>query len=133
MSRFHATSAVVVVLSVAAGNVSAQVQYAVTDLGALLSLPYSYALGINASGQVVGYSEAFNDNSRAFLYSNGTMISLGTLGGLQSCAEGINASGQIVGYATTSTGYEHAFLYSNGTMTDVGSSMYRYGSNSPTP
>ena len=46
-------------------------------------------LSINNNGQVVGE----NGSNRAFLFSNGTMTDLGTLGGSQSVAYGINDSG----------------------------------------
>jgi probable HAF family extracellular repeat protein len=98
----------------------------ITDLGTLGG-NYSQAFGINASGQVVGYSVTAGSSTAgasqdAFLYSGGTMTDLGTLpGGSESIAYGINASGQIVGDSiTASTGYWHAFLYSDGTMTDLG-------------
>jgi uncharacterized membrane protein len=42
--------------------------------------------------------------NEAFLYTNGTLTDLGTLGGADSVATGINASGQVVGYSTTTTG-----------------------------
>ena len=80
----------------------------------------SYATGINASGQVVGCAFTSSGNYYAFLYSNGTMTDLGTLGGSYSAASGINDSGQVVGAAYTSSGGPYAFLYSNGTMTDLG-------------
>jgi probable HAF family extracellular repeat protein len=70
---------------------------------------------------------------RAFLYSNGTMAGLGSLGGPYSWAEAINASGQVAGIAEVSSSDEHAFLYSNGTMTDLGtlagSTSYAWGIN----
>jgi len=70
-----------------------------TDLGAL---PGEYqtqicALGINNSGQVVGYS-----NGRPFLYNGGVMTNLNDLidqasGWTLNEANAINDSGQIVG------------------------------------
>jgi probable HAF family extracellular repeat protein len=58
----------------------------------------------------------------AFLYFDGAMTDLGTLGGTQSFAYSVNASGQIVGYSTTKGNATFAaFLYSGGTMTDLNS------------
>jgi len=74
---------------------------------------------VNASGQVVG--SVSNDNGgEAFLYSDGVMIGMGTLGGVYSEALGINDAGQIVGDSDTATGDDHAFLYSNGIIRDLG-------------
>ena len=123
MRRLHVGWAVVIVLSVVVGSVWGQVQYNITDLGTLPGSTSSYAEGINASGEVVGYAwygVGLGSYEHAFLYSNGTMQDLNTLlGGSYSSASGINASGQVVGFAKTSTGGD-AFLYSNGTMTDLG-------------
>jgi len=93
----------------------------IIDLGTLGGTSSS-AEGNNASGQVVGFSETSTGDDYAFLYSNGTMTDLGTLGGSDSYSDayGINASGQVVGEWATSTGDDYAFLYSNGTMTDLG-------------
>src|SRR4051794_14330794 len=69
--------------------------YSVTDLGTLGGT-VSEANGINASGQVVGWS-SLPGGTFAFLYSDGAMHNLGTLGGTGSIAWGINDSGEIVG------------------------------------
>lgn len=79
------------------------------------SVPYA----LNNQGQVVGftYSEA---GPYAFLYSDGAMTALGTLGGNISGALDINDSGQIVGWSETASGAIHGFTYSNGSMLDFG-------------
>ena len=81
----------------------------------------SYGSGINASGQVVGYSQSATGN-RGFLWSpttpngaSGSMVDLGDLpgGNNSSFAYGINASGQVTGVGFAATG-EHAFLWTPG-------------------
>ncbi|MBN2293449.1 MAG: hypothetical protein JXM70_13550 [Pirellulales bacterium] len=98
--------------------------YKFTDLGALPGGVESNATGINSRGQVVGRSATGGPigkhGSRAFLYDNGKMTDLGTLGGEKSNAIAINDSGQIVGKSDTTEGDSHAFLYSDGKMTDLG-------------
>ncbi len=93
-----------------------------TDLGTLGGST-SGANAINASGQITGvaYTNGTSNYDHAFLYSNGKMTDLGTLGGQNvSVGTGINDSGQVVGYAYASNGLT-AFVDSNGTMTDLNS------------
>jgi probable HAF family extracellular repeat protein len=59
--------------------------YDVVDLGTLGGSS-SAAYGINASGQITGYG-ATKTGSQAFLYQNGAMSSLGTLGGEYSLGQ----------------------------------------------
>ena len=83
----------------------------------------SQALGINNSGQVVGWAANSSEWAHAFLWtSGGGMQDIGTLGGSSSWAYGINDSGQIVGYgASIPTNSTHAFLWaSGGGMQDLG-------------
>jgi probable HAF family extracellular repeat protein len=83
--------------------------YSVADLGTLAG-SFSYAYGINASGQVVGQS---TEASFGFLHAFATppMQDIGTLGGNYSVAYGINSSGQVVGESQNADYLHHAFLY----------------------
>ena len=83
----------------------------------------STAVGINDSGQVTGtffINTSSNTLSMPFLYSNGMMQDLGTLGGNRGQSYGINASGKVVGEAYTAgnAGY-HVFVYSAGVIQDL--------------
>jgi probable HAF family extracellular repeat protein len=85
---------------------------------------YSWAFGINDSGQMVGQTNTAYGESHAFLYDIDIkkFKDLGTLGGCCSEADGINASGQVVGSSYLASGNNyHAFLYSGeGPMQDLG-------------
>src|SRR6266850_425716 len=98
----------------------AQTTYTITDLG---SLGYSsVGQGINASGQVTGYSAGTDHNIHAFLYSGGSMTDLGTLGGSSSNGFGMNDYGQVTGTSLMPDTNVHAFLYTPGTgMVDLNS------------
>lgn len=90
-------------------------QYATTTLGTLGGAESS-ALGLNDHGEVVGTS-AINAQGwlHAFLWSNGKMQDLGTVGNNRdSAAVAINNSGVIVGNSGDS-----AFIYANGTISQV--------------
>ena len=100
-----------------------QTNYTVTDLGTLTSGGTSIVFfgGINNRGQVVGVSSTSDTASHAFLYTDGHMIDLGTLGGSSSEALSVNDSGQVAGQSFISGDTAtHAFLYSDGQMIDLG-------------
>jgi probable HAF family extracellular repeat protein len=95
--------------------------YSYSTLNEPLSTYGTNALGINDSGQIVGYYVDSNPFYHGFLYSGGTYTTLDdpsarNTGG--TFAEGINASGQTVGYYGGSVG-NHGFLYSGGTYTTL--------------
>jgi probable HAF family extracellular repeat protein len=110
------------------------------DLGTLGGRS-SFAAAVNGRGQVIGDSDTGTGSTgtgvgHAFLWQNGSMTDLGTLGfgtnflgqvvvvgerNLQaSRASAINERGQIVGWSTTKTGQTHAFVWQNGRMIDLG-------------
>jgi len=103
----------------------------VLDLGALPA-PYNYkteATGINFSRTIVGTGAAADGTSRAFIWENGVMTELGTLGGPSSGGVAINDFNQVVGWAETAVSFErkgrvlyvaHAFLWEHGKMIDLG-------------
>ncbi len=90
------------------------------ELGALGTGNESYALDVNDSGQVTGFSNLTRDGAtvHAFLWVNningGTMTDLNTLGGVHSIGRAINSTGSIVGESqiTASQNY-HAFIWNS--------------------
>jgi probable HAF family extracellular repeat protein len=122
--------------------------YTVTNLGSLGG-GESDALAINNNGQVTGYSytgatitlksccggcypggphnPCVEHLYHAFLWSNGAMTDLGTLGGNFSQGRAINLSGQVVGSADTAAG-SSSFLW-NGTKMTALSGLGAYGIN----
>ena len=111
--------------------------YAVTGLGSL-GFGTTVATGINASGQITGESylatevqipcsdrrhkgPCFTHPGHAFLWSNGTMTDLGTLGGLESQGNAINDLGEVVGTSGTTPGStaESTAFADNGVMTAI--------------
>jgi probable HAF family extracellular repeat protein len=108
MKRLTLTLAIAGVLSLMVGYVRAAVFYTLTDLGP------GVATAVNAGGQVAGWS-----GDQAFLYSSGTRIDRGTLGGAWSRAADISADGIVVGRSLDADGNSRAFL-DDGSMHDIG-------------
>ena len=111
-----------------------------TDLGTLGGNS-SLALAVNSVGHVVGVAaNSLPDDfsgvmlpsatqARAFLWQDGQMRDLGTLGGNDAIALDINERGQVIGFsftnsspnATTGLPTAHPFLWEQGAMKDLGS------------
>lgn len=66
------------------------------------SLKITTAKDINNNGAVVGESAVAEQETRAFLWQNGVLTNLGSLGG-NSSAAAINDNGQVVGYSNNAT------------------------------
>lgn len=85
----------------------------------------SRAVAVNSRGQVVGSSRTGVGEPQpwgvrhAFLWENGVMTDLGSLGELSE-ATAINDLGQVVGRYVTSAFQERAFIWQNGVMQDLG-------------
>lgn len=110
---------------------------AITDLGTFGG-HWSLSLTLNDEGEVVGLaSNAIPDplalffggtQTRAFLWRDGVLHDLGTLGGDDAEALSVNQSGQVAGISYTNstangtTGIPtlHPFLWEHGKMTDLG-------------
>jgi probable HAF family extracellular repeat protein len=100
----------------------AQTGYVVEDLGVLAGDTGSVAWGINARGDVVGWSNGPN-GTRAFVYTDAAgMVALPALPSRpRSIARDINEAGDIVGTANAGgTDLGHAVLWSNGSVQDLG-------------
>jgi probable HAF family extracellular repeat protein len=107
--------------------------------------PDGAAVAVNRRGQVVGWADTRRTSGadrhmgetcgdfkyshpapHAFLWANGRMLDLGTLGGSESEATALNDKGLVVGWADTKDkdadqcAVGHAFVWERGRMTDLG-------------
>src|SRR5207253_851519 len=68
----------------------------------------------------IGESSLANGDIHGFVYADGLMTDVGTLGGNGSSAFVLNDAGLIAGQALMAGGDMHGFVYSAGTISDVG-------------
>lgn len=94
-----------------------------TILGNFPAGAQASASAINNAGQiVVNVVYNFNDRSHAFVWSNGSLIPVSTLGGSYAFGDAINDAGEVVGASTTAGDQaSYAFLWNNGTTTELAS------------
>jgi probable HAF family extracellular repeat protein len=83
-----------------------------------LAATSTVAIGINASGDIVGTYRGTSTNEIGLVYRGGTYTTLDI--GIETLACGINASGHIVG-TYNKAGQDHGFLYNpnSGTYTTL--------------
>src|SRR3546814_1379854 len=93
---------------------AAMPSYEFTDLGFLPNGGHASGQA-TANGHVVGYAGTSTTSSiprEAFIWENGAMTPLGTLGGARSAGLGVNDQGDVVGWANGPTGATLAMLRS---------------------
>ena len=82
---------------------------------------FSHGTAINASGEVTGWSVTDSFETRAFLFSDGVMADLDTLGGSDPAAARSTMQGQVVSWSyLPNDSAAPAFLVNGGTMMDLG-------------
>jgi probable HAF family extracellular repeat protein len=89
------------------------------DIGLLPGGTESSALSVNNAGDVVGWGDAA-DGMRGFLFRNGQLTDIGSLGSGFSFVSDMNALGHIVGESWTQFGEQRAYLFRDGMMTNLG-------------
>lgn len=93
--------------------------YVIEDLGLLPDGRISHATAINQNGDVVGEADT-TAGMHAFLWADGELIDLGTLGGSRSAATGINDHRQVTGMSDRQSHQSMAaFLWQDERMIDL--------------
>ena len=78
------------------------------------------ASAINNAGQMAGFMRV-PGGAHAFLYTDGDVRDLRTLGGTYSLVSGMSDNGMVTGYSALALDRSsNAFIYANGTMRDLG-------------
>lgn len=106
---------------ISAGRQIPSVRYVAQPIGSL-GRGLTQGNDVNNRGEVTGYawSGPTGTNTHAFLYADGAMRDLGTLGGIHSFGTALNDQRIVVGYAEVANRDLHAFRWVDGSMQDLG-------------
>lgn len=120
-----ALASLVVVAVAAGGSGRGEAGWVIRDLGTFGSSDAgAIAVAVNDRGQVVvqsGWrSEWLRGAVRSYVWEDGKVVDLGSLGGTITQAVAINDRGQVVGDSTTAAGAMHAFVWENRRLLDLG-------------
>ncbi len=119
LSRFY-RSAAGLVLTTAATFAFAVPTYVATPISTFIPSGSVESSGISANGHVTGNTSVPGFHVHAFIFADGTLRDLGTLGGLDSWGSSINARGQVAGQARNPDGVIRGFFYMDGAMVEFG-------------
>ena len=121
VSKFAACRITFLAIACASTAPSLAQSYTITDLGTLGG-SLSRATGINNAGQISGRSYMPSSVTAGFLWGDGKMINIGSLGNEtgESFAAGINDFAAICGSSEPLDQQTHAFRWQDGRMVDLG-------------
>ncbi len=108
-----------VALVACAATITRAADYSITLVGVGPTQAPAISMGINASGEVTGFTAG--PLMQAFIFQNGLGTSLGALGGNVSLGYTINDSGTVAGYFNGSSAYQQGFVSSRGQTTPIAS------------
>ncbi len=91
------------------------------DLGVPDGGTGAHAEANNDLGQITGYYVPENSWIHAYLYDDGEMVDIGTLGGRFAYGSDISEAGDIVGYSEAKDRNQYAYVWSEGNMISLGS------------
>ena len=87
----------------------------------LLAAITGRAIAINNRGMIAILGTAgFVFDGHSYVWEDGVLQDIGSLGGGGTIIRAMNEQGAIVGYSQTAAGETHAFVWENGVMTDLG-------------
>lgn len=115
----------IVMVALAFNKASAQ-GYAISQIPSMGS--NSTSIAVNNLGTVIGNYSDTSGISRGFIYSNGNMQDVGSLGGATTNLYSLNDAGQVAGFSQATDQSYHPIIYANGVIHDLGLIATGYGS-----